>query len=133
MKKHTTNYTNTFIEVAEDCSVAEGIQPVSKELITSAQIEYEMLISSPYEYSSDDVLYKSNDQRRGISREEFFSKGQPCFRASALCKRYGWGIHHNDEGKIAIYAVGSPQYTDFQKDEGVKHIKAMRSSKKEGN
>jgi len=129
-KLHTTNYYNTFIEIADDSKATEGSAPPAKEPKTAAQIQYEMLIDSPYHYTSDDVLYVSNGQRRGLSREEFFSKGQPCFRTSALCKRYGWGIHCDHEGKVAIYAVGSAQYDTLKRDENIKQIMAIRSSRK---
>lgn len=129
-KQHTTNYYNTFIVVADDSKATEGIAPPMKEPKTAAQIQYEMLIDQPYHYTSDDVLYASNGQRRGLSREEFFAKGQPCFRASALCKRYGWGIHSDQEGKLAIYAMGTPQYNALVKDESIKQIMAIRSSRK---
>jgi len=130
MKQYTTNYFDTFIEVAEDCSVTNAEEPLSKEPKTAARIEYEMLINSPYQYTSDDVLYESNGNRRGISREDFFSKGQACFRASVLTKRYGWGVHSNGDGKIAIYAIESDDYKRLSADENTKHLKAMRSSKK---
>lgn len=130
MKTHTTNYVNTFIEVAGDCKAVAAEAPPEKDPKTAAQIEYEMLISSPYQYTSDDVLYESGGKRRGISREDFFSKGQPCFRSSALTKRYGWGIHCGEDGKIAIYAVESAEYKRLAADDGIKHVKAMRSSRK---
>jgi hypothetical protein len=130
MKQHTTNYIDAFIEVAEDCPVSVAVAPPSKEPITAAQIEYEMLIGNPYQYNSDDVLYASNGKRRGISREGFFAKPQPCFRASALGKKYGWGVHSNKDGKTAIYAVESADYERLASDGGIKHLKAMRSSKK---
>jgi len=129
-KLHTTNYYNTFIEIADDSKETEGSAPPAKEPKTAAQIQYEMLIDSPYHYTSDDVLYVSNGQRRGLSREEFFSKGQPCFRTSALSKRYGWGIHCDHEGKVAIYAVGTAQYDDLKRDGTIKQIMAIRSSRK---
>ena len=75
MKQHTTNYTNTFITVAEDCKAAVGIAPPDTQPKTAARIEYEMLLSSPYQYTSDDVLYQSNGNRKGISKDAFFSKG----------------------------------------------------------
>ena len=131
MKQHTTNYTNTFIKIAEDCKAAVGIAPPDTQPKTAARIEYEMLLSSPYQYTSDDVLYQSNGNRKGISKDAFFSKGQPCFRASALCKRYGWGVHSNNEAKVAIYAVGTPDYIRLSADESIKHVTAMRSSKKD--
>ncbi|MCL2031769.1 MAG: DUF6157 family protein [Methanomassiliicoccaceae archaeon] len=130
MKQHTTNYIETFIEVAEDCPVSAAEAPPAKEPKTAAQIEYEMLTGNPYRYTSDDVLYESNGKRRGIDRNEFFSKGQPCFRASPLTKKYGWGVHSDKDGKIAIYAVQSDEYKRLSADESLKHVKAMNSGKK---
>ncbi|MDF2963790.1 MAG: hypothetical protein K0S39_5525 [Paenibacillus sp.] len=91
-----------------------------------AQIEYEMVIDKPYAYTSDDVLYAANGERRGISQEEFFSKEQPCFRASPLTKRYGWGVHSNKEGRIALYALESDEYKRYVEDDSLKQLKAMR-------
>jgi hypothetical protein len=129
MKTFSTNYVNTFIEVAEDSPVSSAEAPPPKDPKTAAQIEYEMLFGSPYRYTSDDVLYESNGNRRGISREDFFAKGQPCFRASMLTKKYGWGVHSDSNSKIAIYPVGSDEYKRLSEDKNIKHLKAMRSSK----
>ena len=130
VKQYTTNYIDTFIEAAEDCPALTAEAPPSKEPKTAAQIEYDILIDSPYQYTSDDVLYESNGRRLGINRADFFSKGQPCFRASALTKKYGWGVHSNEAGKIAIYAIESDEYKKFANDNAIKHLKALRSSKK---
>ena len=130
MAKNSTNYFDTFIEVAEDCPVSIAEKPPVKEPRTAVQIEYEMLIDQPYTYSSDDVLYESNGNRKGLAREDFFAKPQPCFRASALGKKYGWGVHCNEDGKIAIYGVESEDYKRLASDGSIKHLKAMRSSKK---
>ena len=130
MAKNSTNYIDTFIEVAEDCPVTIAEMPPAKEPRTAAQIEYEMLIDNPYKYTSDDVLYESNGNRRGIAREDFFAKPQPCFRASALSKKYGWGVHSDEDGKIAIYGLESEEYKRLASDGGIKRLKAMRSSKK---
>ena len=127
---YSTNYFNTFIEAAEDCPALKAEVPPQKEPKTAAQIEYEIIAGNLYQYTSDDVLYESNGNRRGISREDFFSKGQPCFRSSALTKRYGWGVHSDEEGKVALYAVESDDYKRLSSDENVKCVKAMRSSKK---
>ena len=129
MKQHTTNYYNTFIEVAADCPITHSEVPPTKEPKSVAQIEYEMLTKNPYKYTSDDVLYAANGERRGISREEFFSKGQPCFRSSPLTKRYGWGVHGDKDGKIALYAMESAEYKVFVEDSDINHVKAMRSSR----
>ena len=130
MKQHTTNYTNTFIEVAEDCPVTSGTIPPLKEPKTAARLEYEMITGNPYGYTSDDVIYETKGEPKGISREAFFSKGQPCFRSSALTKRYGWGVHSDQDGKTALYAVESDEYKRFANDENIRHLRAMRNGRK---
>ena len=103
--------------------------PPTKDPKTVAQVEYEMIKDEPYEHTSDDVLYAVNGKRKGISEEDFFSKGQPCFRSSPLTKRYGWGVHSNSKGKIAIYPVESEEYKKLATNNNLKHLKAMRSSR----
>lgn len=129
MKQHTTNYFSTFIEAAEDCPSVVGVVPPDKEPKTAARAEYEMISENPYRYTSDDVLYTLKGVPKGVSREEFFSKGQPCFRASALTKRYGWGVHCDSDGKMAIYTVDSEEYRRLSKDKSIRHVCAIRSSK----
>ncbi|MET2983963.1 DUF6157 family protein [Aureibaculum conchae] len=107
---HTTNYTNTFIEIAEDCPNDKGEMPPLKGNKKSvANLQFEMLYGNPYKYTSDDVLFGVFAIRKEFVKGEmddqrvhYFSKGQPCFRASPLTKRYGWGIHSNQDGKIAM-------------------------------
>ena len=131
---HSTNYYDTFIEVAEDCPVTESEEPPRKIEKTVANIHYEMLISNPYHYTSDDVVFEAYRHRNQIpddavpaERQQFFSKGQACLRSSPLAKRYGWGIHSDSYGRIAIYPMESTQYGHLAKDATLKHLKAMRS------
>ncbi len=63
------------------------------------------------------------------ARVQFFSKGQPCFRASPLTKTYGYGIHSDGEGKIALYGMETEDYQSFINDHSIKKLKAMKSSK----
>lgn len=135
---HTTNYFDTFIEVAEDTKALCGTQPVSKkDKKAVAEIQYELIVKNPYKYSSDDILFQvyaaRNDLTKAeykVEREQFFSKGQPCFRASPLTKAYGFGIHCDNNGKVALYGVETDQYQHFLTDKKVKKLKAMRTSRK---
>ena len=135
---HSTNYFNTFIEIAEDCPVNQGeVPPIRGEKKSIANLQFEMLYDHPYEFTSDEVLFSVFAQRKQISKRDweevrinYFSKGQPCFRASPLTKRYGWGIHSNEEGKIAMFSMDSPEYQDFIKDDSIPKVKAMRSKRK---
>lgn len=129
-KTHSTNYHNTFIEVAADCPAQQAEIPPSREPKSAAQIEYKMLVQSPYKYTSDDVLYAAYGKNKNISRNEFFSKEQPCMRSSPLVKRCGWGVHSNTDGKIAIVPVNSEKYNNFINDKTLKHLQGMRSKRK---
>jgi hypothetical protein len=137
MKIHTTNYTDTFITIADDCPALFGeIPPLKNDTKTVANIQFEMISKNPYKYTSDDVLFKvlaiKNDLTESEfqqAREQYFSKGQPCFRSSPLTKRYGWGVHNNHEGKIAIFGMESEEYKSLLKDNRLKVVKAMKSSR----
>jgi Family of unknown function (DUF6157) len=133
---HTTNYLNTFIAVAEDCPVEKGELPPQKEDPTVANLQFSMIYDHPYKYTSDDVIFSTYATRNQIpknewqeARELFFAKGQACLRSSPLTKRYGWGVHNDAKGRVAIFAQDSPEYKKFTKDISLKHVKAMRSKK----
>ncbi len=135
---HTTNYSNTFIEIAEDCKVSQGeMPPLKGDKKTVANLQFDMLYENPYKYNSDEVLFGVFAIRKEFAkgelkeqRDHYFSKGQPCFRASPLTKSYGWGVHSNEEGKIAIYGAETKEYKKFLKDDSIKKVKAMRSKRK---
>ncbi|HEY1055362.1 MAG TPA: DUF6157 family protein [Emticicia sp.] len=137
MKIHTTNYYDTFIEIAADSPVANGeVPPIKGDTKTVANMQFEMISKNPYKYTSDDVLFQVFADKNDLTaaeyeeaRKQFFSKGQACLRASPLTKRYGWGLHHNHEGKVAIYASDSPEYEKLLNDKNLKVVKAMKSSR----
>ena len=137
-KIHTTNYFDTFIEVAEDTKVACGARPPSKgDKQTIAEMQYELMVNHPYQFTSDDIFFQvfadRNDLKKAAyqqARQQFFSKGQPCLRSSPLTKTYGFGVHADSNGKIAIFGMETEQYKQLQKDPKLKKVKAMRTSKK---
>jgi hypothetical protein len=123
--------------VADDCPVTKAeIPPQKKEEKTIASLQYEMIVNNPYKYTSDDVIFeiyaiKNNIPkfRKESEREKFFSKGQACLRSSPLTKRYGWGIHSNKEGKIALVPLESTEYKGFCNDKTLTIKRAMKSKK----
>jgi hypothetical protein len=135
IKLHSTNYINTFIEIAEDCPLSVGEIPPTKEgAKTVASIQFELISKNPYQFTSDDVLFQVFAERNDLAkdghkeaREKYFSKGQPCLRASPLTKRYGWGVHNDKDGRIAIYGAETVEYQKFKNEKNIKVIKAMKS------
>ena len=137
------SYTDTFIEAADDCPEKTGVAPpVRGDKPTVAVLEYELLSKNPYKYTRDELLFVVHVTRLGLTpaelkqrgkqiHAELFSKGHSCMRASPLPKRYGWGIHHDEQGRIALVARGSPQYAALTNGKGKAGtvLKAMRNAR----
>jgi hypothetical protein len=70
----------------------------------------------------------STPHQAGGARE-VLEQGHSHLRVSALAKRYGWGIHNNAEGKVALIAVDSPEYKRLMKDPLTTKVKAFRSTR----
>ena len=112
---HTTNYVNTLITVSPDTkAVSAAVPPTGTASV--AELQFAMLHDRDYELTSDDVVFGVFAARRGIAvedrkaaRDRFFSTGQPCLRTSPLAKSYGWGIHADDDSRVALVAMGSPR------------------------
>lgn len=100
-----------------------------------------MISAAPYAHTSDDVIFTVWAERREITaaereaaRAEFFSKGQPCLRSSDLGKRYGWGVHADAEGRVALVGIGTAEYESLAGgstvDGGVVTVTAAMRSKR---
>lgn len=132
----TTNYTNTLIEPAEDCKASTSTVPAERSgKPTVATMQYAMLAGHPYEYDSDDVLFAVHAARKGEpqteeTRASFFATGQPCFRASPLTKQFGWCIHSDARGRIALVESGSADHERLVAEVSVKKIRALRNARK---
>ena len=140
--KHSVDYFNTFIATAPDAAADTGITPPAKENPTVAARTFALIHDHPYEHTSGDVIFAVWADRRDIpaedrpaARAEFYGKGQPCLRSSDLGKRYGWGIHADADGRVAAFAVDSPEYAAFESGvspadgSAVTVTRAMRSSR----
>lgn len=136
------SYTNTFITIAPDCPATAGIVPAAgRNGKTKALIEYELLTEHPYTYTGDDLVFEVHIRHKGITAETLAEKGaqireallrkpHPCMRASMLPKKFGWGVHYNEEGKIAIYGAETAEYRLLAGRDDIKRLAAMRNSKK---
>lgn len=133
------NYFDTFIQIAPDCPVQVAAVPAAKGGRSSvAVLEHDLLSKQPYVHTQEELQFLVHAFRQGIPENdlkthrselwtEFFSKPRACLRASALAKRYGWGIHFNSAGKIAIYPVESEQYRRYAENRTIRQLFALRS------
>ncbi|MDO8811578.1 MAG: DUF6157 family protein [Gallionella sp.] len=135
------NPANQFIEIAPDCPTDQAIVPQDKgDKRSIACIEYQLLSGKPYGYTLEELKFATHvlhkqiplaevEARRQQLWDEYFAKPCACMRASPLTKQYGWGVHYNEQGKIAIYPVGSAEYRRFVQDDSIKKYFAMRSKR----
>lgn len=131
------SYKNTFIKISEDSEVHSAITPLARNnKPTIASIEFDLISNNPYKYTQEDVQFQTyliknqiKSDRLDEYREQFFQKPKACFRASLLVKKYGWGIHYDDEGKIALYDVNSEGYKQFLNSDTITLLKGMRSKR----
>ena len=133
-------YTDTFITIAADCPIDSSEIPISnREKKPIHIIQYELLMQKPYTYDHKTLLFETyliKESLQDISADEkqiiwhkLFSKGQPCLRASALTKRYGFGAHYNDEGKIALYPMESKSYKKFVNSKEIEKRAGMKNKR----
>lgn len=132
------NYYETFIRVAEDCPVDSGEVPTARGgKRTAAQAHYEMTRDAPYRYTQEQVLFAAELTKKGLDPKDhpeggetwqaFYSKGQPCLRASPLAKRYGWGFHFDADGRVAALDRAEPAYAERAADASLRQLAAMRT------
>jgi len=130
------NYRNTFIGTSPDCPATEATKPAARGTRRSVPlVQYELLEANAYRYTQEDVLWLTHVSHKGLHesqaspehRRQFFAKGQPCLRSSALAKRYGWGFHFDDDGHVALVASCSPQYAQHRSDKRLAQLDAMRN------
>lgn len=136
-------YFDTFIAVADDCTtdVAKVPQPRGSKK-TVAEVQFAMLDGQPFVHTMEDVLFHSwLDRRDDIDateladdevqamRDEYFSTGRACLRASPLTKTHGWGVLFDSEGRAALVASESDDYQRHLHDPGLTVLNAMRSKR----
>lgn len=142
MAQKGVDYADTFIAVAPDGDVPPRVPAPRGGKPTVASATWEMIHDRPYGHTSREVIFGVFADRQGIpaderaaAQEAYFSVGRPCLRASDLGKKYGWGIHADADGRLALYPNGSAKYAALAAGVGpdgrrVEVVRAIRSSRK---
>lgn len=131
----STNYYNTLITIAPDSPTSKAVTPNLTKVSVASQ-QYEWITAQPYELTSEDVIFRRVAEKEAIpeadrpqAQADYFQKGRACLRTSPLAKQYGWGIHADAEGKIALIAAESEEYAALLEEDDVKKVAAMRKSR----
>lgn len=126
---------NTFIIISEDCPTVGGrVPPHEDGRPSEARLQYELLSQHPYEYDIEALNFTVHCLRYGkdpvrASKAEFLSRPQPCLRTSPLTQTYGWGVHYDWAGRIALYPANSIAYQRLMRDPALMLVRAACQSK----
>jgi hypothetical protein len=120
----STNYRDALITASSDSPVSAGTVPEKPGTVAAVQ---HALLARPYAMTSDDLLYAVHRARGGEkSREDFFATSQACLRASPLVKQFGWGVHNDAEGRIALLGMETAEYRRMLDDPAIAKAPGMR-------
>ncbi len=129
---HSTNYTNTLITVAGDYKHDHAI--IAKQGTIGA-LQLDLISKKPYQITSDDLLFSIHSARNNLDendanqRNQFFAKPMACLRASPLVKTLGYGVHHDENSKIAVFPIESADYKSLLEDNNIQKVAGMRSKR----
>jgi len=77
---HTTNYTNAFIAIAEDCPLSFGeIPPLKGDKKPIANYQFDKIYTNPYQYTSDEIIFDIFCIRNEISLSEYKTEREKFF------------------------------------------------------
>jgi hypothetical protein len=114
-----------LIEIASDSPAIRGEEPPDSGTRKSiARISYEVLAENPYRFNEREFYHEVHVVRRGRPHLKIENYN---IKRLALVKSYGWGIHRNSDGKLALVACESNRYKELQADPRVKRTKAYRN------
>ena len=126
-----TGYQGTLITVAGDCPADHGLVPTSGV----AAFQYALLARHPHELTQAEVLFRTAhrditpDDLTHADWDTFFAQPRACLRASPLPKKYGWGLHFDDQGRVALVDMAAAEYRRLKADPHTKVVPALRSAR----
>ena len=118
-------YRDTFIRIAGDCPTAVGVVPAARGDRRSIHVlQYELLAARPYRLTHADLRFEVHVLHKAVPAAEVEARAaeiragllatpHPCLRASLLPKKYGWGVHYDQHGRIALFGAESDVYRRF--------------------
>jgi hypothetical protein len=135
----TTNAVDTFITVSPGTRATAGVAPPPRDPPSQAARLHALITAAPYALSSDEALFTAWADERGLApeareaaRARFFSVIQPDLRSSHLTRSFGWGVHHDAAGHIALIGMETAAYARLAagvgpRGEPVTVVRALRA------
>lgn len=126
---------DTLILVAPDCPVVIGTVPESKRSPVPFHVcLFEVITEQPYRFTFRELLRQAHARQNGLRPSDVsqadldaLAKKHPCPRTSALPKRFGWGVHVDENGRLALWGRESAEYEQLNRRKDLQIVTALRS------
>lgn len=123
-EKQNKDLVNTLIIIA-DSSLKTSIAPKSKsKKETVKEVLFKVLKDNPYHYKQFDLFNEVHVNQMGKSKSLKLDRYK--LQRSELCALLGWGIHGNEEGKLALVPTESPEYKELLNNPNINIKKAYK-------
>lgn len=114
-----------LILVAANCPVNKGTEPPDdRKSKTISRIKFELLTAKPYEFTEEEFFKNVHHVIR--NKSDLKIKSYLLARVQ-LARQWGWGIHRDSNGKLALVGWETPEYRRLKNDPSVKQTRAYRA------
>ena len=121
-EKQNQDLINTLITVAESYSKTSVIPESKSKKETVKEVVYRVLKENPYKFKQYELFYEVHINQREKSTALKLEKYK--LQRSELCALLGWGIHGDQQGKLAIMPVESSEYMELLNNPNINKKKA---------
>ena len=121
-------FPEILITVADKCPANRGMEPTTNRAEkTITMHQYDVLTEMPYQLTYKQLKEEVHRTRWG---KEFTDEQLETYmmKRSGLCKIYGWGVHEDKNGKLALVGCETKEYRRLVKDLQVQKEKALNPS-----
>ena len=116
-------FPEILITVADKCPANRGMEPTTNRAEkTITMHQYDVLTEMPYQLDYDELKKEVHENRRGKTDLKLDSYDM---RRSELCKVWGWGVHQDKNGKLALVGCETKEYRRLLRKPGVRKVKAL--------
>jgi hypothetical protein len=114
-----------LMRVAENCPVRKGTEPPDdRKSKTISRIKFEVLSENPYKFTEYEFFFHVHYVIRKKTNLKIQSY---ILQRVALARKWGWGIHRDGNGKLALVGCETDKYRQLADDPSVKKTKAWRA------
>lgn len=121
-EKQNQDLVNALITVAESSSKTSIIPTSKSNKETVKEVVYRVLKANPYKYKQNELFYEVHISE--LKKSKSLKLETYKLQRSELCSLLGWGIHGDEQGRLALVPVESSEYKSLLANPSITKKKA---------